>query len=97
MRQGFLDCNTQLVRFFKESSRQKRKLSKEPESVQESVTVEEPDVCIDHDDLSYYIEVELPGVDKGHVELSVGEQSLCMEAACEEIIYLGCFSLAHAS
>jgi HSP20 family protein len=63
---------------------------------EESVTVVTPEVCMDHDDKRYYIDVELPGVDKEHVDLSVGEQSVCVEAARDDIYYLGCFSLAHA-
>lgn len=76
----------------------KKKPVKEPESADEEETtnVVTPEVCIDHDDAAYYIEVELPGVDKEHVDLSVGEQSLCVEAARDDIVYLGCFSLAHS-
>jgi HSP20 family molecular chaperone IbpA len=75
----------------------KKKPIKEPESSaeEEGATVVTPEVNIDHDDKSYYIDVELPGVAKEHVDLSVGEQSLCVEAAREDIVYLGCFSLAH--
>ena len=62
---------------------------------EENVTVMTPEVCIDHDDTAYYIEVELPGVNKEHVDLSVGEQSVCVEAARDDVVYLGCFSLAH--
>jgi HSP20 family protein len=67
-----------------------------PESGEEEVTVVTPEVCIDHDDTAFYIEVDLPGVDKEHVDLSVGEQSLCVEASRDDIVYLGCFNLAHA-
>jgi HSP20 family protein len=75
----------------------KKKPVKEPESTEEeAMTVVTPEVCIDHDDDSYYIDVELPGVDKEHVDLSVGEQSICVEASREDVVYLGCFSLAHA-
>ena len=77
---------------------QKKKPAKESESAdeEETTTAVTPEVCIDHDDAAYYIEVELPGVDKEHVDLSVGEQSLCVEAARNDIVYLGCFPLAHA-
>jgi HSP20 family protein len=76
-------------------------LSKKKEANQsksdEETTVVTPDICIDHDDKAYYIEVELPGVRKENVDLSVGEQSFCIEAARDEdLVYLGCFSLAHA-
>jgi len=65
-------------------------------SEEETTTVVTPDVCIDHDDKAFYIDVELPGVAKEHVELQIGEQSVCVEAARDDIVYLGCFSLAHA-
>jgi HSP20 family protein len=77
----------------------KKKAIKEAESVEEeddTTTVVTPDVGIDHDDNAYYIDVELPGVAKEHVDLSVGEQSLCVEAARDDVVYLGCFTLAHA-
>ncbi len=77
----------------------KKKPIKEKEShkeEEETTTVVTPEVCIDHDDDAYYIDVELPGVDKENVDLSVGEQSVCVEAARDDIVYLGCFSLAHA-
>jgi HSP20 family protein len=77
----------------------KKKPIKETESDkeedEETTTVVTPEVCIDHDDAAYYIDVELPGVNKEHVDLSVGEQSICVEAARDDIVYLGCFSLAH--
>jgi HSP20 family molecular chaperone IbpA len=77
----------------------KKKAIKEAVSVEEeddTTTVVTPDVGIDHDDHAYYIDVELPGVAKEHVDLSVGEQSLCVEAARDDVVYLGCFTLAHA-
>ena len=67
-----------------------------PSEQEETTTVVTPDVCIDHDDKSFYIDVELPGVAKEHVDLQIGEQSVCVEAARDDIVYLGCFSLAHA-
>ncbi len=78
----------------------KKKLANESDREQEqeqeeAVTVVTPEVCIDHDDVSYFIDVELPGVDKEHVDLSIGEQSLCVEATRDDVVYLGCFSLAH--
>ncbi len=75
----------------------KKRIVKKTEKTEqeESTTVVTPDVGIDHDDKTYYIEIELPGVDKEHVDLSVGTQSVCVEAARDDIVYLGCFSLAH--
>jgi HSP20 family protein len=76
----------------------KKKPVKESDSAEEeeTTTVVTPDICIDHDDKAFYIDVELPGVDKEHVDLSIGEQSVCVEAARGDVVYLGCFSLAHA-
>lgn len=84
--------------FFEVNFLPKKKPVKEPESSEEEedTTVVTPEVCIDHDDAKYYIDVELPGVAKEHVDLSVGVQSLCVEAARDDIVYLGCFTLAHA-
>jgi len=75
----------------------KKKASEQNKSSEEeeTTTVVTPDVCIDHDDKTFYIDVELPGVDKEHIDLQVGEQSVCVEAARGDIVYLGCFSLAH--
>jgi HSP20 family protein len=70
--------------------------TKSQDEKEETITVVTPEVCVDHDDESYYITIELPGVAKGHVDLSVGEQSVCVEAMREDIAYLGCFSLAHS-
>ncbi len=75
----------------------KKKPKKETDSTEEeTTTVVTPDICIDHDDKTFYIDVELPGVAKEHVDLSVGEQSVCVEAIRDDVVYLGCFSLAHA-
>ncbi len=66
-------------------------------SDEDNVAAVTPDIWIDHDDKTYFIEIELPGVKKEHIDLSVGEQSICIQAARtdEPIVYLGCFSLAH--
>ena len=76
----------------KKKSVKKAKLAE----AEETTTVVTPEVCVDHDEKTFYIDVELPGVDKEHVDLSVGEQSVCVEASRDDIVYLGCFSLAHA-
>ncbi len=73
----------------------KKKLFKESETAEEETTIITPEVCIDHDDSDYYIDIELPGVAKEHVDLSIGTQSLCVEAVRDDLVYLGCFSLAH--
>ncbi|HTY75619.1 MAG TPA: Hsp20/alpha crystallin family protein [Candidatus Nanoarchaeia archaeon] len=75
----------------------KKKVAEQTKNAEEeeTTTVVTPDVCIDHDDKMFYIDVELPGVAKEHVDLSIGEQSVCVEAARGDMVYLGCFSLAH--
>ena len=67
----------------------------ETEEEEEAVTVITPEVYIDHDEDGFSIEVELPGVAKEHVNLSVGSQSLCIEAMRDDVVYQGCFTLAH--
>jgi HSP20 family protein len=54
-----------------------------------------PNAFMDHDKKFYYIQVELPGVKKEDVELSVSDQSFCVRAPREDIEYLGCYILAH--
>jgi HSP20 family protein len=54
-----------------------------------------PTVYMDHDLKNYYIQVELPGVKKEDVELSISEQSLCVKGPREDIELLGCYVLAH--
>lgn len=56
-----------------------------------------PNAYMDHDDKYYYIQVELPGVKKSDVELSVSDQSFCVRAPREDIEFLGCYVLAHLS
>ena len=55
-----------------------------------------PAVCFDHDLENYYVQIELPGVLKKDIELSVSEQSLCVRGAREDADLLGCWYLAHA-
>ncbi len=54
-----------------------------------------PNAYMDHDRRFYYIEVELPGVRKQDIELSVSDQSFCVRAAREDVEFLGCYLLAH--
>lgn len=70
----------------------------ESSDTEEAVVAVTPEVCIDHDDKTYFIAIELPGVRKEHIDLSVSEQSLCIQAARrdEALVYLGCFGLVHA-
>ncbi len=67
------------------------------EAQEEAENIVTPDACFDHDETSYFIDVELPGVKKEQIDLSIGPQSLCLEAprANGELVYLGCFTLAH--
>ncbi len=54
-----------------------------------------PGACFDHDLENYYITVELPGVDKGHIEVTVSEQSVCVAGSRDDAELLGCWYLAH--
>ena len=55
-----------------------------------------PTTYIDHDAKNYYIQVEMPGVKKEDVELSISDQSYCVRGAREDIEFLGCYVLAHS-
>ena len=55
-----------------------------------------PSVWFNHDAESYYVQIELPGVAKEDIELSVSEQSLCVKGMREDVGLLGCWYLAHA-
>jgi HSP20 family protein len=54
-----------------------------------------PTMYMDHDTKSYFIQVELPGVKKEDVELSVSDQSFCVRGLREDVELLGCYVLAH--
>ena len=54
-----------------------------------------PNAFMDHDKKNYYIQVELPGVKKEDLELSVSDQSFCVRAPRDDIEFLGCYVLAH--
>lgn len=54
-----------------------------------------PYVCFNHDLENYYIQVELPGIKKENVELSVSEQSFCVMGTREDIDLIACYHLAH--
>ena len=54
-----------------------------------------PTMYMDHDRKNYYIQVEMPGVKKEDVELSISDQSFCVRGAREDIELLGCYVLAH--
>ena len=54
-----------------------------------------PNAFMDHDKKFYYIELELPGVKKEDIDLSVSDQSFCVRAAREDVEFLGCYMLAH--
>jgi HSP20 family protein len=56
----------------------------------------EPVMYLDHDDKSYYIQVELPGVKKEAAELEVSDQSFCVRGERKDIEFLGCYILTHA-
>jgi HSP20 family protein len=54
-----------------------------------------PTMYMDHDLKNYYIQVEMPGVKKEDVELSVSDQSFCVRGTREDTELLGCYVLAH--
>jgi HSP20 family molecular chaperone IbpA len=56
-----------------------------------------PNAYIDHDEKNYYIQIDLPGVKKADVELTVSDQSFCVRAVREDIEFLGCYVLAHVA
>jgi HSP20 family protein len=54
-----------------------------------------PTTYMDHDEKSYYIQVEMPGVKKEDIELEVSDQSFCVRGTREDIELLACYVLAH--
>ena len=54
-----------------------------------------PVAYLDHDDKDYYVQIELPGIKKEDIELTVSDQSFCIRAEREDVVYLGCYVLAH--
>ncbi len=67
-------------------------MSKKPRKEKPTMT---PNAYMDHDNKYYYIQVELPGVEKEDVTLSISDQSFCVRAPREDIEFLGCYMLAH--
>ncbi|KCZ73225.1 molecular chaperone (small heat shock protein) [Candidatus Methanoperedens nitroreducens] len=54
-----------------------------------------PAICVDHDRENYHIEIELPGVQKEKIDLEMGEESFCVRAPKEDLVYAACYTLAH--
>jgi HSP20 family protein len=54
-----------------------------------------PNATMDHDDEFYYIQIELPGVKKEDINLSVSDQNFCLRGPREDLEFLGCYTLAH--
>jgi HSP20 family protein len=54
-----------------------------------------PTTYVDHDQKNYYIQVEMPGVKKEKIELSISAQSFCVHGTREDVDLLGCYVLAH--
>jgi HSP20 family protein len=54
-----------------------------------------PNAFMDHDNKFYYVEIELPGVRKSDITLSVSDQSFCVRAPRDDVEFLGCYILAH--
>ena len=55
-----------------------------------------PTMYMDHDRKNYYIQVEMPGVKKEDVELSISDQSYCLRGAREDIEFIGYYVLAQS-
>jgi HSP20 family protein len=55
-----------------------------------------PDVCVDHDEEKYHLEIELPGVKKEDINLEMGDASFCIRATKGDLVYNACYTLAHS-
>jgi HSP20 family protein len=55
-----------------------------------------PNSSLCHDQDTYTIEIELPGVHKKDIEFDASENSFCLSAPRDDIEYFGCWILAHA-
>ncbi|MFX1486464.1 MAG: Hsp20/alpha crystallin family protein [Promethearchaeota archaeon] len=54
-----------------------------------------PVVCVDHDHEKYYIQIELPGVKKKDIDLTVAEQGFCIKGSRKDADLSGCYFLVH--
>lgn len=54
-----------------------------------------PQTYITHDDKEYTMEIELPGVDKGDIDLAATENAICVRAEGAHKLFRSCLSLAH--
>ncbi len=70
-----------------------KKASKKPSKRAKPVMA--PTMYLDHDNKSYYIQVELPGVKKEDVTLEVSDQSMCVTGTRSDVDFQGCYVLAH--
>ncbi len=52
-------------------------------------------ICHDEKDEGYYIEVELPGVEKEDIELYFWSRGFCVDGNKKDLTYSGCYTLAH--
>ncbi|MEM3437790.1 MAG: Hsp20 family protein [Nitrososphaerales archaeon] len=52
-------------------------------------------ICHDEKDEGYDIEVELPGAKKEEINLYFWSRGFCVDANKEDVIYSGCYTLAH--
>lgn len=55
-----------------------------------------PEICVDHDEEKYHIEIELPGVKKEDIDLEINDASFCIKAPKGDMAYSACYTLAHA-
>ncbi len=61
------------------------------------LTIACPEVSVVHDDqdAGLTITVELPGVSKEHIDLTLSKTGFCVEASRADLRYQGCFQFAH--
>lgn len=61
------------------------------------LTITCPEVSVAHDanDEGLEVTVELPGVNKNDVQLTVSKGGFCVEASRDDVRYEGCFQFAH--
>jgi HSP20 family molecular chaperone IbpA len=66
-------------------------------NIESALTSACPDVSVVHDekDEGLDVRVELPGVSKDNVELTVSKNGFCLTAGRDDLRYEGCFQFAH--
>ena len=71
-------------------------IEEKEEAKEEDLTIDvTPEICSDHDDEKYHIEIGLPGVKKEDIDLTMGGNHFCLKAPKGDITYNACYTLAH--